>query len=144
MELRESIVIHAPVARVWEAFRDFAALGEWNPFLRRMEGTIAVGERPRVAERMFGLDMPLRPTLTVVEPPHLLRWRVTLGSPALYTVERSFIFDPLGDDRTHAVQSTDGSGVLAPLITAALFVPVLRGYRRSNAALKERVEVAGG
>ena len=69
-----------------------------------------------------------------------LSWVVEQGSSFLYNVERHFRFDPLPDNRTHFVQSETSAGFLSPLIGSALFVPVVKGYRAFNQALKARVE----
>jgi hypothetical protein len=140
MEIRDSIVINAPVERVWEVFRDFASYPEWNPFLRSFEGRIEPAEKVSVKMDMGPVTMPIKPVLTVVEPPRELSWVVEQGSSFLYTVNRHFRFDPLGDSRTHFVQSEESAGFLSPVVSAFLFVPVVKGYRKFNLALKERVE----
>lgn len=144
MELRDSVVINAPVERVWEVFADLGSYPEWNPFLRRFEGRLAAGQRVAVGMDMGPFVMPVRPVLTVVDPPHRLSWVVEQGSSFVYTVNRDFRFDDLGDSRTHFVQSETSRGLLSPVIGALLFVPVLKGYRAFNQALKARVESSAG
>lgn len=140
MEIRDSIVINAPVEKVWEVFRDFSSYPEWNPFIRSFEGRIARSEKVLVKLDMGPYVMPITPVLTVVEPPRELSWLVEQGSSFLYNVERHFHFDPLPDDQTHFVQSETSAGFLSPVIGAFLFVPVVKGYRAFNQALKARVE----
>lgn len=140
MEMRDAVVINAPVDEVWKVFADFGSYPEWNPFLRSFEGTIARAEKVLVKMDLGPFVMPVRPVLTVVDPPRELGWVVELGSSFLYTVDRRFRFDPLDAGRTHFVQSETARGFLSPVISAALFVPVLRGYRAFNQALKRRVE----
>jgi hypothetical protein len=140
MQIRDSIVINAPVERVWEVFRDFASYPEWNPFLNSFEGRIEPAEKVSVKMDLGPFVLPIKPVLTAVEPPRQLSWVVELGSSFLYTVNRRFQFDPLGDSRTHFVQSEESTGFLSPVISVFLFVPVVNGYRKFNLALKERVE----
>ena len=45
MILSTEIEIAAPVESVWRTLTDFASYPEWNPFLKRVEGNAAVGER---------------------------------------------------------------------------------------------------
>jgi hypothetical protein len=140
MEIRDSIVVNAPVERVWEVFRDFGSYPEWNPFLKSFEGRIEPAERVSVKMDMGLFVMPVKPVLTVVEPPRELSWVVEQGSSFLYTVNRHFRFDALDGSRTHFVQSEESTGFLSPVISAFLFVPVVKGYRKFNLALKERAE----
>lgn len=140
MEIRDSIVIKAPVERVWEVFRDFGSYPEWNPFIRSFEGKIEPAERVSVKMDMGPFVMPIKPVLTAVDPPRELSWVVEQGSSFLYTVNRHFRFDPLPKSQTHFVQSEESSGFLSPAISALLFVPVVKGYRKFNMALKARVE----
>ncbi len=140
MQIRDSIVIKAPVDRVWEEFRDFASYPEWNPFITSFEGKIAPSERVAVKLCMGRWTMPISPVLTIVEPERQLSWVVEQGSSFIYNVERHFLFDPLPGNRTHFIQSETSAGFLSPLIGAVLFVPVVKGYRKFNQALKARVE----
>ncbi len=47
-ELRTEIEIDAPVERVWESLVDFTSSPEWNPLIRRIDGTPEVGTRLEV------------------------------------------------------------------------------------------------
>jgi hypothetical protein len=144
MEIRDAVVIDAPVEEVWEVFRDFDSYPDWNPFLRSFTGRIAASEKVSVKLDMGLYEMPITPVLTVVDPPNELSWVVEQGSSFLYEVRRHFRLDPLGDSRTHFVQSETSTGFLSPLIGAFLFVPVVKGYRAFNQALKARVEERQG
>ena len=144
MEIRDAVVIDAPVEKVWEVFRDFDAYPDWNPFIKSFTGRIAPSEKVSVRLDMGLYIMPITPVLTVVEPPRELSWVVEQGSSFLYEVRRHFRLDPLGDSQTHFVQSETSTGLLSGVIGAFLFVPVVRGYRAFNQALKERVEERQG
>ncbi len=140
MEIRDSIVINAPVEQVWEVFSDTGSYPEWNPFITSFQGKLGQSEKVLVKMDMGPFVMPITPVLTVVEPPRELSWVVEQGSSFLYEVRRHFRLDPLGDSRTHFVQSETSTGLLSGLIGAFLFVPVVKGYRALNQALKARVE----
>jgi hypothetical protein len=140
MEIRDAIVINAPVEQVWEVFSDTDSYPEWNPFITSFQGKLGQSEKVLVKMDMGPFVMPITPVLTVVQPPNELSWVVEQGSSFLYNVERHFRLDPLNGSRTHFVQSETASGFLSPLISAFLFVPVVKGYRALNQALKARVE----
>lgn len=44
-ELRSEVTIDAPAERVWELLTDFGSLPDWNPFMQRASGEVAVGEK---------------------------------------------------------------------------------------------------
>lgn len=140
MEVRDAIVIDAPVERVWEVFADTGSYPDWNPFIKSFEGKLGPSEKVLVKMDMGMFVMPITPVLTVVQPPNELSWVVEQGSSFLYSVDRHFRFDPLNDSQTHFVQSESSTGFLSPAISAVLFVPVVKGYRALNRALKARVE----
>ena len=91
MTLSTHIEIAGPVEAVWNVLTDFAAYPEWNPFVRRIDGKPAVGERLRVrVEPPGGRAMIFKPTVLAAVPnaelrlartaPHSrpLRWRALL------------------------------------------------------------------
>ena len=45
IQLRTEIEIGATAERVWDILTDFAAYPAWNPFIPRLDGSVAVGAR---------------------------------------------------------------------------------------------------
>ena len=43
-ELRSEITIHAPAERIWDELTGLESFQEWNPFMRRANGNVEVGE----------------------------------------------------------------------------------------------------
>ena len=78
--LRPEIDIDASAEHVWAALTDFAAFPEWNPFIRRIEGMLAVGSRLEVSLGASGTKpMTFRPTVLRVDPNRELRWLGRVG-----------------------------------------------------------------
>jgi len=74
-----SVDIHAPAQAVWDVLTDFAAYGEWNPFMR-IEGTAAPGTRLVVHMGADGRrGMAFKPTVLAAVPGRELRWVGKLG-----------------------------------------------------------------
>lgn len=145
MDITTEILVDAPPARVWTILTDLAAYGEWNPFIPRIEGPLAAGERLRVHIRPpGGSGMTFRPRLLAVTPEIELRWLGHLLLPGLFDGEHRFRLEALdGGTRTRLHHSESFSGLLLPVIFGARAQSTTRaGFEAMNAALKRRAETA--
>src|SRR6266581_327402 len=74
--------------RVCAALTDFASFPKWNPFIREIRGTPAVGSRLEVTIGASGTKpMSFRPTVKNVVPNRELRWLGRVGIPGLFDGE---------------------------------------------------------
>lgn len=145
MDITTEILIDAPPAQVWAILTDLAAYGEWNPFIPRIEGPLAAGERLRVHIRPpSGSGMTFRPRLLAVTPEKELRWLGHLLLPSLFDGEHRFRLEGLDSGtRTCLHHSESFSGLLLPVIFGARAQAATRaGFEAMNAALKRRAETA--
>jgi hypothetical protein len=141
MILSTEIEIAAPVESVWRTLTDFASYPEWNPFLKRVEGNAAVGERLTVrAEAPGGMPMTFRPTVLAATPNAELRWMGRLLTPGLFDGEHSFVLSAVDDRRTRMLHQEQFAGLLVPLFRRSLDRGTRRGFVLMNEALKRRVE----
>src|SRR5262245_46960695 len=105
MQLRTEVEIHAPAQRVWQVPADFGSYAEWNPFIKTVDGKLAVGERLRVTFTPGdGSEHTFKPTLLVVEPERELRWLGKLWFGGLFDGEHFFLLNELDGKRTRLVQ----------------------------------------
>ncbi len=140
-EIRTEIEIDASVARVWELLTDFERFGEWNPFIPKIDGELAVGSRLEVRlTPPGGGGMTFRPTVTKVEPGREFRWLGHVLFPGLFDGEHIFELEPLGSDRTRLVQREEFRGILAWLLHWSVGYATRRGFELMNQKLKELVE----
>ena len=141
-ELRASIDIAAPVEAVWAVLADLTAYPEWNPFIVRADGEMAVGARLSLVMQPVGARRTtVRPTVLEVVHGRRLRWRGKLGLAAVFDADHSFTLD----ERAGGVRLTQAEvfrGVLAPLLARSLRTHTLPAFDAMNEALKERVERA--
>jgi hypothetical protein len=137
--LRCEVLLAAPPERVWRELTDFGSYPSWNPFIRRATGDLRPGGRLEISLALGRWRVRFRPEVTVVDPPHELRWRATQVIPGLFDVDRVFLLEPAGDGGCRFVQSETGSGLLAPLLMPLTRRRILAGYRAMDAALAERV-----
>jgi hypothetical protein len=139
--LHTAIDIAATTARVWEVLTDFSAYPDWNPFIRRIAGPVAVGAR--LETHLLppgGRGMTFRPTVLAAEPERELRWIGYVGTPGIFDGEHRFRIEPIGPDRVRFVQEERFSGFLAPLILRFIERSTLEGFAAMNRALKARAE----
>jgi hypothetical protein len=140
LEIRSEIDLDAPVEKVWAVLTDFASFPEWNPFIRRISGTLSVGAKLNVFLGTSGTrGMRFRPAVMSVVPNSELRWLGHLGIPGLFDGEHIFELVPQGRNRTHFVQREQFRGLLLPLLKRNLIRDARRGFDEMNAALRARV-----
>ena len=137
-----SVDIAADPEAVWDVLTDFAAYGDWNPFMDRVQGTSEVGSRLVVHLHQAGRrGMTFRPTVVAAVPGQELRWVGKLGPGGLFDGEHSFVLTRNADGTTHLDHGEVFSGVLVSLLRG-MVKNSDAGFPAFNAALKERVESA--
>ena len=140
-ELHSEIQIDAPAERVWELLTDFDAYPQWKPFIRKISGQPAAGERLEVRlEPPGGRGMTFKPKVLNVDPNRKLQWLGHLLVPGLFDGEHSFTIQPLEENRVRFVQREAFKGLLVPLFARSLKTNTHRGFEEMNRALKARAE----
>lgn len=145
-----TILIDAPLARVWEVVLDFSRYGAWNPFVIAVEdlhGPPAPGVPFALRVRWAsGRTLVTRERFTSIEPPAGDRarlayrfdsWAHRLG---LVRAEREQLLQRLDDGRTRYDTSERFGGLLARLVPLSA---VQDGFERQARALKARAESPG-
>jgi hypothetical protein len=142
MELHTEIEIAAPAETVWRILSDLAAYPQWNPFLVRVSGELAVGARLEVTfAPPGGKPMTMRPTLLRLDPGRGFTWLGRLaGVPKLFDGEHSFEIIPIDEGRVRFVQSETFGGILLPFLRKMLDTSTRAGFEASNAAIAARAE----
>jgi hypothetical protein len=136
--------VNADPATGWRVLTDFALFPEWNPLLRRINGTASPGASLglRVAQKP-GSDktMFLPAKIRVCNPQNELAWGG--GVPGLLDVHHYFRFEP----STAGFRFIHGEifrGALLPLLWPIIGARVRQeNYETLNDAFKKRCEQAG-
>jgi hypothetical protein len=133
-----STPIAAPPQRVWEVLTRTADYPQWNPFVRRLEGRIEVGER-LVVDLQPGEKKPqtMRPTVVDLQPGRSFTWLGHVGVNGLLDGRHTFTVEPSGEGSL-LVQHERLSGVLTPLFRSMLTRDTPRAFQASNEALAAR------
>ena len=139
--IRTEIEIDQSAEAVWAAFSDFESYPDWNPFITRIEGDMAVGSKLEVMLQPPGGDaMAFTPTVTELEPGERFAWLGILGLPRVFDGAHYFEVEDLGDGRSRFVQGEEFRGLLVPFLKSMLDGQTTDGFERMNQALKARVE----
>ena len=143
MEIRTEIEIHASAETVWNLLTDTSRFPEWNPFIRRLSGELAVGKRLTVFLQPSGsTGMEFKPKVLNVEPNRELRWLGNLWLPGLFDGEHVFQIESMTPGLVLFRQQETFSGILVPLLKKALESDTQRGFNEMNQKLKELAERA--
>ncbi len=141
MDLHTEIEINASPQVVWNLLTDTSRFPEWNPFIHRLSGELAVGRRLVVFLQPSGSQgMEFKPVVLKVEPNRELRWLGRLLLPGLFDGEHIFQIEPLGHKRVRFHQREIFSGILVPFLKKALDTDTRRGFNEMNQKLKELAE----
>lgn len=140
--IRTEIEIDAPPATVWRVLADFGAYGDWNPFIRAIEGDAQEGGKLTVRiEPPGGRGMTFEPTVLAAEPNRELRWIGHFLIPGLFDGEHTLRVEPIDERRSRFIQEERFKGILVPLFKGALDKTKV-GFEQMNAALKTRAAAA--
>ncbi len=134
------ITINASQDKVWETFANFEEYSEWNPFIKRVSGSMVKGEKLEITlQNPGGRKFDFSPTLLETEPGQEFRWVGKVLVPGLFDGEHYFKIEPLEDDKVRFIQGEIFTGVLVPFM-GGLIDSAKIGFEEMNVALKERAE----
>lgn len=134
-----STEINASPETIWRILTDAQHYTDWDPGMIRLEGTIAPGEQITIYAKVAP-NRAFKPTVTVFEPHRKMVWRS--GMPlGLFGGERTFLLEPLGNQRVRFTLREEFSGLLLPVFGKSIpdMNPIFAAF---NSALKKRAEAA--
>jgi hypothetical protein len=138
--IEHALDIQAPAATVWQVLTDTDRYQDWNPFMPRLSGRLAPGERLTITVRPGTRTMTFRPTVLAVEDGTLICWRGRLGVPGLFDGEHELRLEPTADGGTRFVQRERFTGLLVPMMPRVLD-DTATGFAAMNVALRDRAEL---
>lgn len=143
--LYTEIEIDAPREVVWSQLTDTARHPDWNPFIKKFEGDLKVGNRIAVMlQPAGGSAMAFTPQILKADPNEELRWVGKLGVKGVFDGEHFFILEERPDGKTLLRHGEVFSGVLAHILLGLLETKTRMGFEAMNIALKQRAEAQAG
>lgn len=144
-EIRTEIEIDQTPAAAWATFAAFGTYSHWNPFIKKLEGDLAVGATLNVTLQPPGGDpMDFTPEVLEYEPGRALRWVGHFGVSGVLDGEHSFRFEQTEDGRTRFVHGERFTGLLTPVFALLMSEQTQAGFEAMNQALKARAEERPG
>ena len=141
-EVEHEQKIAATPATVWQVLTDLARYPEWNPYSRRVEGTLRVGERVRVEAHLGGETRFVENRVTRLEAPRTLCWESQGWYAQLARGTRCRNLETLPDGSTRLVHHEVMDGPLAWLIERLYRPRIEAGLRDEDGALAAAAEAA--
>jgi hypothetical protein len=135
------IVIDASVDKVWRVLSDFSVYPAWNPYIRRMSGSLATGAALSVTRLQPDRgESTRRPTVTLYRPGREFRLLDRPMLPGLLDVEHGLKLEPLGPEQVRFIHWQTTSGLLAPILGGSSGEKLRGQLEAMNVALKGMVE----
>jgi len=135
-EIKTSIRIAATPENVWKVLTNFEAYGNWNPFLKSLEGDVKVGKKIKVNAG----GMKFTPNVLAVEENKELRWLGKFLFKGLFDGEHIFLIEDNKDGTVTFRQEEKFNGMLVGLFAKKLDTDTKKGFEQMNEKLKEIAE----
>lgn len=140
-EIRTEITINAAPEKVWALLTDFENYPKWNPFIKSLEGEVAVGKKIIARLQAPGAsEMVFKPTVLAFNKNKEFRWLGHLIIPGLFDGEHKFELKDNNDGTTSFIHSEKFNGILVPLFKKMLDNNTKNGFIEMNEKMKEMVE----
>jgi len=139
-EVEHELEIAAAPEVVWRVLADLVHYPEWNPYSRRVEGTLRVGEMLRVEAHLGGETRLVENRVTRLEAPRALCWQSEGWYARLARGTRCRHLDALPDGRTRLRHHEVMDGPLAWLIERVYRPRIEAGLRGEDGALAAAAE----
>lgn len=140
-EIKTEILIQASPEKVWKILTDFSQYPQWNPFIKSLEGEVAVGKNIRAKiEAPRQSAMIFKPKVLAFEKNKEFRWLGHLFIKGLFDGEHKFELIDNQDGTTTFIQSEKFGGILIPLFKKMLDENTVEGFNLMNMKLKELSE----
>lgn len=134
------IIIDAPMERVWQALANFKAYGDWNPFIKSIEGDLRVGARLTNTMWNGGKAYVFRPRVLTVRQNSYFDWLGSLWFRGIFDGHHYFQIEQLSAGQVKLTQGENFSGLLSGLILRKIGAETRNNFIRMNNSLKQLVE----
>ena len=141
--IRSEIILPTDIDKSWEVLTDFSSYPEWNPYLLKVNGTLAPGETVTftLVDGNFSAPMDLTARVAHVQPNEQFYWVGTLGLQGLHDTRHVFELQALPDGITQLLHFEEFRGLLPWLLPKReeRIALTRKAFESMNKALQERL-----
>ena len=140
-KIETQIEINAPIENVWNVLMDHDEYPNWNPFIKKISGSTALGDKFSATIQNEGSKpMTFIPLVLVNQPNQEFRWKGKLFVKGLFDGEHYFILEKINATKTRFLHGEHFTGILKGLVLKMIEADTLKGFEAMNLALKLRIE----
>lgn len=138
--IETSIIIDAPIEKVWQTLTNFEAYPNWNPFVKSVKGNVGVGHTIEVMLLLEGMKPQIfKPQVLEFGKNYTLRWLGKLGMKGIFDGEHYFQLKTISKQQTVFIHGENFRGILSGLILKMIGKKTKKGFEAMNEALKKEV-----
>lgn len=139
LEVEKKTTIDASRDEVWAALSTLSDYGEWNPIIRRVDGTLTPGSTLTIHVEGPAGARPWDVTVTTVEPRTAYGWRFQEHTSWLYRGEHLFRLED-SPDGVVFLDRERFRGLLVPFRARRLRASIAASMDQMSVALRARTE----
>ncbi|MFQ3243618.1 MAG: hypothetical protein ACI9SP_000236 [Arenicella sp.] len=139
--IESRISIDVPAAVVWNNLIQLKDYTDWNPFIIRAEGKLALGEKISIDVQPVGKSpMKFTPTIIDYQEGARVAWLGKFLLSGVFDGKHSFEVREQANGGSVFIQKEEFNGLLVPLMKSAINGGIYQGFEKMNQALKARCE----
>lgn len=137
-EIRTEILINANPEKVWEILINQNEYSNWNPFIKKFEGKLIIGERLKVViQPENSSKMTFKPTVLEYEKNKKLKWKGKFIIGGLFDGTHVFELIDNNNGTTTFKQSETFEGIIVRFFNLD---NTKKGFENMNTELKKQSE----
>jgi len=139
--IETSILIQAPVERVWTILTEVDNYPNWNPFIIDASGQLIAGQKIQFHKVMHGGAVPHQSMVTVFNAEnHSLCWTTTWIHALFFKTMNSFNLEAINEESAYLIQVESQQGLLSILSLPSMLNSLRSSMVSMNKALKRQAE----
>lgn len=139
--IKTSILIQAPVERVWSILTEIDNYHNWNPFIIDASGQLAAGQKIQFHKAIHAGAIPQYSRVTVFNGKnHSLCWTTTWIHALLFRTMNCFTIEAVDEGSAYLIQVELRQGFVSILSLPSMLHSLRTGMVSMNKALKRQAE----
>ncbi len=137
-EYHTSIIINAPVEKVWDELSNYKDYPNWNPIVGKLEGEMKKGHK--ILTFIVPLNKTYYPVLLSYKKNRELIWQGIQGAKFLMAGKHYYNLKPISKTKTELQHGEYFTGIFSYFISPALLTKMKTAFEQHNIIIKKRIE----